>query len=56
MAVVKPAPHLTTSSMSAVLFVRRKFSSVSFVKLKTKAVTPLNKRCQRPVVNSLDFK
>ena len=24
--------------------------------LKTKAVTPINKRCQRPVVHSLDFK
>ena len=37
-------------------FMRRNFSSLSFENLKIKAVTPINKGCQRPVVNSLVFK
>ena len=54
MAVVEPVPHLTTSSMSAIC--EKKLFKVSFVKLKTSAVTPINNGCQRPVDNSLDFK
>ena len=38
------------------LVVTQAFQMPVFVNLKTKAVTPINKGCQRPVVNSLDFK
>ena len=48
------APHLTTqSSMSAIR--EKKLFKCTIVNLKTRAVTPINKRCQRPVVNSLDL-